>query len=890
MVDAVVSFALNRLTDFLIAEATFLGRVRKEVQWLKVELEWLQCYIASAEEKQDDNPIVRKWLNDITKIAYDAEDVIDKFILQVHDKETDHDQDTNKETKPTGCFLSMSSCIKCKKKVNLHDIGNDIEELKIRINDLIRKRELYQLESSSNRGEGNSSNSLARLRQLRRTASFSVEKKVVGHDDGTTRLLAKLLDPDRRRLVVSIYGMGGLGKTTLAGKLYHHLEVKRKFDCRAWVCVSQDYNPRDLLLRIISSFGFTTKKTKELNLMNEEGLERYLYESLQGHSYLLVADDIWKKEAWESFKRAFPDCNNRSRVIITTRSQDVAEVLDERTYAHKLRFLTFDESWQLFCEKAFGNPNANGVEEQWKTLGMEMVQKCGGLPLAVIVLGGLLSNKTQLEKWKAVRDHIWQNLKKDNIQIPNLFALSFNDLNYQLKLCFLYLSLFPEDFEIDVGQLIRLWVAEGFVLHDENRNMEDVAKDNFHELINRNLIQIGKISWGRVATCRVHDLLRELAIEKARELNLLYVCDQMKHSTSNFSIISPCRREAHYSPTESCLKLQQSNPSLRSLLFFHPYGNKLDITVKITDMCKEFRFLRVLKLDGYRLNNWSLSEEIGKLIHLKYLGLRESGVKHLPRSIINLRRLQTLDLFAFDIVAKLPNEISKLQELRHLFGMFYGNLEIESMTKLQSLKYVRSEIWISINTEKLMNLQELWICGPLGKTKEFRFDSIARLDRLEKLVVKLGCNDCFASLQPLTRCSNLIDLRLYRKIENLPEDIHNVLPNLKCLLLKYSFLKEDPMPLLEKLHSLMILNLGSKVYSGKNLFCSAHGFRRLEILKLDVKDELEELHVEEGAMPRLRGLSIPKDFSLSIPERFRSIPPPAECDFEEEWFDRNILV
>ncbi|TXG65567.1 hypothetical protein EZV62_006842 [Acer yangbiense] len=242
MVDAVVSFALNRLIDFLIDEAVFLGGVRQEVQWLKNELGWMQCYIASAEEKQDDNPIVRKWLNDIANIAYDAEDVIDKFILQVHDEETKErkqpdDQDTNKETKPTGCFPSMSSCINCGK---------------------------------------------------------------------------------RRRFVVSIYGMGGLGKTTLAGKLYHHLDVKMNFDCRAWVCVSQDYNTHDLLLRIISSFGFTTKTTKELKQMNEEGLERYLHESLQGCSYMLVVDDIWKKEAWLSLKRAFPDCNNGSRVIITT--------------------------------------------------------------------------------------------------------------------------------------------------------------------------------------------------------------------------------------------------------------------------------------------------------------------------------------------------------------------------------------------------------------------------------------------------------------------------------------------------------------------------------------------------------------------------------------------
>ncbi|KAK0601823.1 hypothetical protein LWI29_027742 [Acer saccharum] len=270
------------------------------------------------------------------------------------------------------------------------------------------------------------------------------------------------------------------------------------------------------------------------------------------------------------------------------------------------------------------------------------------------------------------------------------------------------------------------------MLEDENRNMEDVAKDNFQELINRSLIQIGKINWGRVATCRVHDLLRELAIEKARELNFLYIYGQRKHSTGNSSIISSCR-----------------------------------------------------------------------------------------------------------------------------------NLEIDSLTKLQSLKYVFSQSWISINTKKLGNLRELRIYGLGGTTKELQFNSIAKLERLEQL----------ASLQPLTSCSNLIDLRLNGKIEKLPGDIHNVLPNLKRLSLKYSFLEEDPMPLLEKLHSLMILHLGFNFYSGKNLFCS--GFRRLEILKLDFQDELEECQVEEGAMPRLRGLSIPKDSSLRILERFRSLPPPS---------------
>ncbi|TXG65575.1 hypothetical protein EZV62_006850 [Acer yangbiense] len=714
MVDAVVSFALNRLADFLVDEAAFLGSVKQEVQWLQNELGWMQCYIASAEEKQADDPIVRKWLNDITKIAYDAEDVIDKFVLQVHDEETKvrrqpDDQDTNKETKPTRCFPSMSSCITCNKKVNLHDIRKGIKELKIRINDLIRKRELYQLESSSNKGEGNSSNSLATLRQLRRTTSFSIVEKVVGHEDGTSRLLAKLFDLDPHRFVVSVYGMGGLGKTTLVRKLYHHLDVKRKFDCRAWVCVSQDYNTHDLLLRIISSFGFITKKKEELQCINEEDLERYLHGSLKGRSYLLVIDDIWKKEAWESIKRAFPDTTNGSRVIITTRSKEVAENSDERTYAKKLNFL--------------------------------------------------------------------------------------------------------------------------------------------------------------------------------------YIYDEMKQSRGNSSAISMCQREAVYSVTNECLWLQHLNPNLRSVLFFDPYGYQPDIRMKIEYMYGMFRFLRVLKLHGFKKYGRNLSDEIGKLIHLKYLGLRESLVSRLPQSILNLRTLQTLDVLSPDTVVQLPWEISKLQELRHLFGYFDGHLKIESLTKLQSLKYVISECWISINTEKLGNLRELWIFGPLD---EFCFDSITKLKTLEQLVVKLDHNDGFASLQPPTHCSYLMDLRLYGKIEKLPEDIHKLLPNLECLLLEDSCLEDDPMPSLEKLHNLMILCLGSRFYGGKKLFCSAQGFRRLEILKLDHEDDggLVEWQVEEGAMPMLRGFSIPTEFEskLRIPERLKSIPPPAECEFEKEiWFRKYNL-
>ncbi|KAL5832276.1 hypothetical protein ACOSQ4_017630 [Xanthoceras sorbifolium] len=683
MVDAVISYVVARLGEYIIGEVVFLRGVESEAKWLKEELSTMQRFLKQAEEKQFEDATLHSWVSDVGELAHDMEDVFDEFDIKVDDGKTTKDC-------CGGIKLFDKGKTKGRKIVDLHNMGKVIEEFKKRIDDLSRRRQTYGIQDSGNKGE-DQSNALRRLGEVRRATNFAVEEKVVGFDDEVGNLLAKLLGEDPRRFVISIFGMGGLGKTTVAKKLYRNDGVREKLkNYCAWVTVSQDYTIRYLLLRIVNSFEFQTIQTADLEKMDEVDLGRYLHQSLQGHTYLAVIDDIWDIETWQTLKNLLPDNENGSRVIITTRIVEVAKHLDERTCAHQLRKLTPEESWQLFCEKVVQNLNE---DEELKKLGKKMVEKCGGLPLAIVVLGGLLSTK-EAHEWRLQ--------------------------------CVLYLCRFPEDYEIHIEKLIYLLVAEGLIPQDEVHTMKEMAKHYLDELFNRSLIQVGKRSPWMTETCRVHDLLRDFAIEKTRNLNFLYVYDEVKHSNISPDI-SLCPRQAIYFGTERSLWLQEYCPRMRSLFLFHSKD-------QLVLMCSKFNSLKVLDIDsknvvGYHQQTWV--REIGKLIHLRYLGLRGKKNIYLTSSIFNLQRLQTLFIQYFEQSGRLSDEICKLQELRHLIGFFNLNLPfpIDNLTKLQTLKVVRNENWHEIKTEKLVNLRELCIDGKFHE-EVFPFDSIANLKSL----------------------------------------------------------------------------------------------------------------------------------------------------------------
>ncbi|KAK6790861.1 hypothetical protein RDI58_009942 [Solanum bulbocastanum] len=382
MADAFVSFAVQKLGDFLIQQVSLRTSLRDEVTWMRNELLFMKSFLKDAELTQCVGHRVQQWVFEINTIANDVVAILETYSF---------------EAGKGASRLKACACI-CRKEKKFYNVAEEIQSLKQRIIDISRKRETYAITNinSNTIGEGPSN----QVTTLRRTTSYVDEQDYifVGFQDVVQTLLAKLLKAEPRRSVVSIYGMGGLGKTTLARNLYISPNIVNSFHTHAWICVSQEYNTMDLLRNIIKSVQGRTKETLDLlEKMTETDLENHLRDLLKGRKYLVVVDDVWQKEAWESLKRAFPDSKNGSRVIITTRKEDVAERADERGFVHKLRFLSQEESWDLFCRKLL---DVRAMVPEMESLAKDMVEKCRGLPLAIVVLSGLLSYKKGLNGWQ----------------------------------------------------------------------------------------------------------------------------------------------------------------------------------------------------------------------------------------------------------------------------------------------------------------------------------------------------------------------------------------------------------------------------------------------------------------------------------------------------------
>ncbi|GAA0149617.1 antimicrobial response protein [Lithospermum erythrorhizon] len=702
------------------------------------------------------------------------------------------------------------------------------------------------------------------------------EADLVGIEVPKVELTNLILNVDARLNVISVVGMGGLGKTTLVKTVYDDDFVKTKFGHHVWITISESFKLEELFKDVIRQlFSEENRECPEdVDGMEINRLKRVVKDFLQTKKYIVVFDDVWQRTHWDAIHLAFPRNQFGSRVVITTRNLELGKavsVTESRGFVYSLRPLPNPEAMQLFCRKAFSGRTSCprdliGICEQ-------ILRACQGLPLAVEVIGSVLSTRRHKKDWELFYNSLGTEMKRNSQLDPmmKLLSLSYYDLPNHVKICFLYLSIFPEDAIIWNNNLAELWIVEGFVDSVNGMTVEEVANRYLNELVDRCLVQVALTDkQGRIKAIRVHDIIRHIILLKASEQNITTIF----RGQEGMSFPNNVRRLAlHGSINDHSEHAQSYCKSILSLILWKYIGGNISEPCLSSLLSHGRKLLKVLDLTDAELER--IPDEIFKLFHLRYLNLDNTKVKYVPKSIGMLRYVRTLTLSETH-VTELPAEVQKLQHLRHLIlGRLHPEPFLETFEQVQgvkasfrigNLKSLQQLIYIEAvqvkNIRTVTEIAKLVHLRILGITKLKREDgkelcfSFGNLTELCELIVYSANEEEVIDFRhfkssDLPRIEKLI---LVGRLEKYPEWISSLV-RLTRIDLRYSKLSDEPLECLHDLPNLVILNL-TWAYQGESLSFKAGGFPRLNNLHLRFLQELRYVTIEENAMPFLQQLLI----------------------------------
>ncbi|XP_017976162.1 PREDICTED: putative disease resistance protein RGA1 [Theobroma cacao] len=754
---------LSKLANIAYQEIRLARVVQSDLEKLKTTLTTIKAVLFDAEEKQAHDSQLRVWLQELRDASYDAEDVLDEFEIEALRKQVVKQKSIGKQVSH---FFSSSNPLAFRFRM-AHKVKKVTERF---VEIAALKNNFHLIERHDGPGHV--------VRLDRETHSFVQASEVIGRDEEKERIIKMLMqDPaDAEDIsVLPIVGIGGLGKTALAKLVFNDGRIDRHFGLKMWVCVSDDFDLKRLVLKIMKA---GKEGDGDLGNMDLEQLQKVLRDCLKGNKYLLILDDVWSEDnrKWQELKQLLVGGASGSKIVVTTRSNQVTKIVGTIP-PQNLEGLPYDQSLSLFLKFAF----KRGEEKQHPNLvkiGEDIVKKCKGVPLVVKTMGSLLFSKISEHEWRLVKDsEMWQLMEKEN-EIFSVLKLSYDQLPPHLKQCFAYYSVYPKDYAFVEFELIQFWMAHGLLQSSKkNEDPEDIGRQYLNHLSSRCFFQDYQDK-GFLIEFKMHDLLHDLALSVAKnECSTLNSFEQNIPQGVKHVYLDNCD-----SLEEKAFELLNKAGHVRT--FMLPDVDTGPGNKSFMETClKRFQHLRVLKLS--RSNLEILPKGIGNLKHLRFLYLCDNpNIKKLPNSICKLQNLQTLLFAGCYKIEELPREMRYLINLRFL----------SLTTKQRDLR----------GLEHLKSLRTLCIIN--CKNLEYLFEGIQNLTSLQTLCIS-GCRNLTSlphGLKYLTALQTLsirvcvkLDLNMTMGFEGKEEDNQDYLVDSGLCLQRLGI--TGPLPNLEAL-------------------------------------------------------------------------------------------
>ncbi|KAL2896280.1 putative disease resistance RPP13-like protein 1 [Bienertia sinuspersici] len=633
-----------------------------------------------AEEKQEIDGDVKRWLDDVKHALYDAENLLDTIGTEALRKrvqcETISGTVISSITSVVGGLAAalnpFHEGIDTRiRKVNQRFVGfsqlidalglrSDLEQSKKQSDD--SRDTSYFIDESMTYGRASERDQIIKVLEDGAGVSESTERQIrLGKE-------AKEIVPLEHNIcVIAIVGMAGIGKTTLAQLVYNHPTASRIFDLKAWIYVPERFDATYIIGETVRILDGTTSYER----FNKDKLQLHqekLREQVAGKRILIILDDIWEEilhDKWQKVLISLKPAAPGSTIIVTTRNEHIATNLHPKLTLC-LDQLPDEDAWTLFKALAFGDPQA-APDENFETMGRKVVAKCGGLPLAIASLGRLLNRfRSNTKEWENVASSaLWDSHPDVRKEILPALLLSFYYLDEPVKRCYAYCSIFPKNFQFDKENLVLLWMAEGFIqmpTSNSSKTVEDIGETYFDELKAHSFFQVSNSEQQYFV---MHDLIHDLAVYVMGDFGLML--------DPNFSInVSEKLRHLSYNQSkyDSDEKLKVNAHRLRTFLpvgsgaFSTDHSCCYYLSKSVLKSLEQFGCLRVLSLCGYKITH--IPDSIGSLLLLRYLDFSFTNIEELPDSICDLSNLQTLLLRHCERLKKLPAMTKNLLHLRHL--------------------------------------------------------------------------------------------------------------------------------------------------------------------------------------------------------------------------------